>query len=155
MNNFCSSYSNDKNLNNVVNFFEMFNLSSLKNKPENKMEVKKLSTISLAYVCQKKGSRKAKHMARAKVLFDTGCGATLTNKNILSNLKLSKNNSSQNWKTKSGEFQTNMTYNITFTLPQFCWKMYVSEYPSMLLSTIILASRQATAIVSDVSITMN
>ena len=99
-----SSYSNDKNLNNVVNFFEMFNLSSLKNKPENKMEVKKLSTISLAYVCQKKGSRKAKHMARAKVLFDTGCSATLINKNMLSKLKLSRNSTSQNWKTKSGSF---------------------------------------------------
>ena len=97
------------------------------------MEVKKLSTISLAYVCQKKGSRKAKHMARAKVLFDTGCGATLINKNLISKLKVSRNNTSQSWKTKTGNFQTNMTCNVTFTLPQFhknreiCWKMHVDE----------------------------
>ena len=111
----------------------MYDFNLITSKLENNVEVKKLSTISLAYVFQKKGSRKNKHTARTKILFDTGCGSTIINKKIIGNLKTKKNKFIQNWKTKSGEFQTNMTCNVTFTLPQFhknreiCWEMHVDE----------------------------
>ena len=98
-----------------------------------KQRVGELSTITLAYVFQKKGSRKAKHTKRLKVLLDTGCGATMINKEYVKNLE--KKPSNQRWSTKSGTFNTKETCKTTFSLPQFhknreiTWKMHVDETP--------------------------
>ena len=82
-----------------------------------KQRVGKLSTITLAYVFQKKGSRKAKHTKRLKVLLDSGCGATMINKEHVNDLP--KQVANNNWSTKSGTFKTNGTCKVTFSLPQF------------------------------------
>ena len=100
-------------------------------KSQKKQRVGELSTITLAYVFQRKGSRKAKHTKRLKVLLDSGCGATMINKEHVKDLP--KQISNQNWNTKSGTFKTNGTCKVTFSLPQFhqnreiTWKMHVEE----------------------------
>ena len=98
-----------------------------------KQRVRELSTITLAYVFQRKGSRKAKHTKRLKVLLDSDYGATMINKEHVKDLP--KQISNQNWNTKSGTFKTNGTCKVTFSLPQFhknreiTWKMHVDESP--------------------------
>ena len=73
-----------------------------------------------------------KHQKRIKILFDTGCGATLIYHSLVKRLK-SKKEQPSNWSTKAGSFQTTKTYKIKFTLPAFLekrdisWKAYVNK----------------------------
>jgi hypothetical protein len=71
-------------------------------------------------------------MKRARILFDTGCGATLINKELVKHLRL-KSCGSTTWNTKAGAFKTSQTVKASFTLPEFhegrdiLWNMYVDE----------------------------
>ena len=47
-----------------------------------------LSTITLGILHSKKNSFKKKHQKRVKVLFDTGCGATLIHHSLIGKLPL-------------------------------------------------------------------
>jgi len=75
---------------------------------------------------------KAKHLKRIRILFDTGCGATLINHSMVSRLT-QKQEKPCNWNTKAGSFQTSKTCKIKFTLPAFhkhrniSWEVFVNE----------------------------
>ena len=51
-----------------------------------------------------------------KILIDSGCGATLINKNLIGKLKTTKEKKTK-WKTKAGNFATERKCKINFTLP--------------------------------------
>ena len=101
-------------------------------RPKKKAKITHLSSISVGYMASRKGSRKAKHWKRIKILFDSGCGATLINKSFLSKLK-TKKVAQTKWTTKAGEFKTSRKCNVSFTLPAFHanreihWNCFVDE----------------------------
>ena len=49
---------------------------------QKKVKTNHVASISLGWIHTRKGCLKPKHLKRIKVLFDTGCDATLINKNI-------------------------------------------------------------------------
>jgi hypothetical protein len=51
--------------------------------PKKKPKKKQLSTITLGYLHTKRGSLKEKNQKRIKILFDTGCGATLIHHSLV------------------------------------------------------------------------
>src|SRR5687768_3495790 len=59
-----------------------------------------------------------KHQKRVKILFDTGCGATLIHHSLDGKLPLQMDRLS-NWSTKAGNFRTTKTCKINFVLPAF------------------------------------
>ncbi len=91
-----------------------------------------MSSITLGYLASRKGSRKAKHWKRLRVLLDSGCGATLINQSFIKKLKTSKDKNTK-WTTKAGKFTTSQKCKIDFTLPAFhehreiSWNCYVDE----------------------------
>ena len=101
-------------------------------RPKKKVKRKHLSTITLGYLHSKKNSLKMKHQKKIKILFDTGCGATLIHHSLVKKLKTRKEKPS-NWSTKTGSFQTTKTCKIKFILPAFhekrdiSWRAYVDE----------------------------
>ena len=77
------------------------------------------------------------HLKRAIILFDTGCGGTLVDHTLVSNLK-SRSIGQTKWSTKTGTFTTSRKVKCDFTLPEFhegwdiFWSMYVDEsYPRL------------------------
>ena len=77
-----------------------------------------LSTITLGILHSKKNNFKLKHQKRVKILFDTGCGATLIHHSLAGKLPLQTDRPS-NWSTKAGSFRTTKTCKLNFTLPAF------------------------------------
>ena len=67
-----------------------------------------------------------------KILFDSGCGATLINHSMIGKLKTTKGKKTK-WKTKSGSFYTDTKCQIKFSLPAFhehrkiSWNCYVDN----------------------------
>jgi hypothetical protein len=88
------------------------------------------STISLAWIQTKKNSNKGKHFKRLRVLFDSGCAATLVNHSFLKDLE---KNAALNtkWSIKAGTFTTTAKCQCMFSLPEFhenrdiIWDVYV------------------------------
>src|SRR5687767_26552 len=68
-------------------------------RPKKKAKKKDLSTITLGYLHSKKGSFKVKNQRRVKILFDTGCGATLIHHSLVNRLK-QKDTKPSSWSTK-------------------------------------------------------
>jgi len=95
---------------------------------------KRESTISLGLFHSRKGSRQVKHERRIRILFDTGCGATLINQAFVKRLKTSAVKGTT-WSTKAGTFETNRKCRVSFILPEFhpdrdiTWTAYVDESP--------------------------
>src|SRR5690349_21505140 len=87
-------------------------------RPKKKAKREDISTITLGYLHSRGISMKIKHMKRRRVLFDTGCGATLINHIMVTKLK-QKQEKPYNWNTKTGSFQTSKTCKIKFTLSTF------------------------------------
>ena len=104
-------------------------------RPKKKQRKEQLSSISLGYLFSRKGSTKTKDLKRMKILFDSGCGATLINQSLLKKLKTKKTETTQ-WVTKSGTFKTCCTSKIKFQLTAFHpnrdieWTAFVDESPS-------------------------
>ena len=96
------------------------------------MKTNHLSSISLGYLHTRRGSTKVKDFKRVKVLFDTGCDATIINKKFVKKLKTTPH-PTNSWNTKGGTFKTHRTVNCLFALPEFFkhrevkWTMYVDE----------------------------
>jgi len=101
-------------------------------RPKKKAKLAHLSSITLGYLASRKGSRKAKHWKRLRILLDSGCGATLINESLIKNLKTTKDKTTK-WTTKAGKFSTSSKCNVTFTLPAFhehrevTWNCYVDQ----------------------------
>ena len=91
-----------------------------------------LSTVATGFVHAVKGSLKHKNLKRARILFDTGCGATLINHTLVEKLT-KKSCGKTTWNTKAGSFQTKEKVICSFTLPEFHenrdikWPMFVDE----------------------------
>src|SRR5688500_9718835 len=73
-------------------------------RPKKKAKKQHLSTITLGYLHTKRGSVKVNHQKRIKILFDTGCGATLIHHSLIKKLK-PKVEKPSNWSTKAGSFK--------------------------------------------------
>ena len=56
-------------------------------RPKKKAKLEHLSSITIGYLATRDGSRKPKHWKRMKILFDSGCAATLVNHELVSNLR--------------------------------------------------------------------
>src|SRR6476620_6363319 len=91
-----------------------------------------LSTITLGILNSKKNNFKLKHQKRVKMLFDTGCGATLIHHSLVGKLLLQMDRPS-NWSTKAGSFRTTKTCKFNLVLPAFhehrniSWTAFVDE----------------------------
>ncbi len=94
-------------------------------RPKKKAKKQDLSTVTLGYLHSKHNSFKMKHQKRLKILFDTGCGATLIHHSLVHRLK-QKDNKPLNWSTKAGSFKTTKTCKVHFTLPAFHEKRNIS-----------------------------
>ena len=86
-------------------------------RPKKKAKIEDLSTITIGYIKNKRPD-KLKENQRIRVLFDSGCSATLINKSLVkhwdkTDLKPIK------WSTKAGSFKTKRSCKIEFTLPAF------------------------------------
>ena len=91
----------------------------------------KLSTITVGHVFQT--NKKKKHV-RARILFDSSCGATIVNKSLLRKKNMKKDSPTQ-WNTKAGTFTASKKGKFTLVLPAFDNKRkiqcnaYVDEAP--------------------------
>ena len=85
-------------------------------RPRKKAKLENLSSITLGYLASRDGSRKTKHWKRMKILFDSGCAATLVNHELVKDLKQTRDKKTR-WQTKAGKFTTSNKCNITFKLP--------------------------------------
>src|SRR5688572_26634410 len=94
-------------------------------RPKKKAKVRDLSTVTLDYLHNKHNSFKTKHQKRLKILFDTGCGATLIHHSLVQRLK-QKDDKPSNWSTKAGSFKTTKTCKVHFTFPAFHEKHNIS-----------------------------
>ena len=86
-------------------------------RPKKRVKVENLSAITIGYIRDKHPDRTDEHQC-LRVLFDSGCSATLINKRFVkhwnkTNLKPIK------WSTKAGSFKTKRRCDIEFTLPAF------------------------------------
>ena len=88
-------------------------------RPKKVGKKKDLSTVTLGYI-QNKGipNREKAVMNRLRVLFDSGCSATLINKKATRHWNKTKAKSA-NWNTKAGTFKTSKMCEIEFSLPAF------------------------------------
>ena len=99
-------------------------------RPKKKAKTEHLSSITIGYLASRDGSRKAKHWRRMRILFDSGCAATLVNHQLVNDLKQTREGKTK-WRTKAGKFTTTNKCNITFKLPAFyehreiTWNCYV------------------------------
>src|SRR6187200_2399774 len=73
-------YTESQNIDCYVSMAEML-------RPKKKAKTENLSTITLGYLHSKRGSMKVKHQKRIRVLFDTGCGASLIHYSLVKNQK--------------------------------------------------------------------
>jgi hypothetical protein len=85
--------------------------------PKKRIEDEELLTITLAYIKNKRPDQ-ADQKQKLRVLFDSGCGATLVNKKFVRHWKKTESKSTK-WSTKGGSFKTKRKCEIGFTLPAF------------------------------------
>ena len=82
-------------------------------RPKKKQKVDDLSTITLGYI-KNKSSKNQDEKHRLRVLFDSGCSATLINRSVLKNWKKTKGKTIK-WSTKSGKFKTDRVCDRVYT----------------------------------------
>ena len=73
--------------------------------------------VTLGYI-KNKNPLKVNKDKILRILFDSGCGATLINKSFVKHWKKVENKSTK-WTTKAGSFKTKRKCKIEFTLPAF------------------------------------
>ena len=101
-------------------------------RPTKRAKKQNLSTVTLGYLNSKHGSFKSKYLKRMRILFDTGCGATLIHHSLVDQQK-SKTDKICKWSTTAGRFKTTKTCKINFMLPAFykhrnvCWMAFVDK----------------------------
>ena len=119
-----------ENTNDLSNKFHCFATTAEILHPKKKQKRDHLSTISLGWINTRKDLSKSRK--RIRILFDSGCEATLVNGNFLTHLKKKKVKNTT-WTTKAGSFVTKEKCDITFTLPEFHegktidWTVYVDS----------------------------
>ena len=112
------SENNKINGNNLTcNNIECFASTAKLLRPKKKTKVEDLSTITLGYIKEKHPDRMGENK-RFRVLFDSGCSATLINKRFVRHWKKTDVKATK-WSTKAGSFKTKRKCDIEFTLPAF------------------------------------
>ena len=101
-----------------------------------------ISSITIGYMNSRKGSTKTRDVKRMKILLDSGCGATLINKNLIGKLKTTKEKKTK-WKTKAGNFATERKCKLILPYQHYLKKLklncYVDESsPNSCLSDLII-----------------
>ena len=95
-----------------------------------RLKPNKVSPITVGYMTHKPGTWKKEHISRLRVLFDSGCEATLMRGDLLNNLTKTKDKTIK-WTTKAGNFITNERCNVILKFPAFFeqreveWNVYV------------------------------
>ena len=103
-------------------------------RPKKKATTENLSAITIGYLLTNNDDSDHKYWKRLRILFDSGCGATLVNKHAIKGLNTTKDKLTK-WTTKAGQFQTKKKCQITFTLPalhahrKVHWNCYVDNSP--------------------------
>jgi hypothetical protein len=72
-------------------------------RPKKRTKVEELSTITIAYMKNKRPDLQDQKQ-KLRVLFDSGCGATLINKKFVRHWKKTESKSTK-WSTKGGSFK--------------------------------------------------
>jgi hypothetical protein len=85
--------------------------------PTKRTKVKELLTVTIAYMKNKRPDQ-AGEKQKLRVLFDSGCGATLVDKRFVRHWKVTESKATK-WSTKGGSFKTKQKCEIEFTLPAF------------------------------------
>jgi hypothetical protein len=99
--------------------------------PKKRIKVKDPSTVTLGYIKDKHPDRLNKNQ-RFRVLFDSGCSATMIKKKFGKHWKKQPVKTLK-WSSKAGSFKTKKSCDIKFTLPGFhehrkiACKAYVDE----------------------------
>ena len=70
-------------------------------RPKKKAKTEHLSSRTIGYLASCKGSQKATHWKGIRILFDSGCRATLVNQSIIKKLKTTND---MEWTTKARKF---------------------------------------------------
>ena len=109
------SYSNGNRI--ICENIECFASTADLLRPKKRAKIEDLSTITFGHI-KDKSSEKINENKRLRVLFDSGCSATLINKRFVRNWKKTENKSIK-WSTKAGSFKTKRRCEIQFTLPAF------------------------------------
>jgi hypothetical protein len=86
-------------------------------RPKKRTKVEELSTVTIVYMKNKRPDQ-ADQKQKLRVLFDSGCGATLINKKFVRHWKKTESKSTK-WSAKGGSFKTKRKCEIEFTLPAF------------------------------------
>ena len=127
---------NDKPSINVEKEFDCYVSTADLLRPKKKTKSDHLSAVSLGFMWGRNGSKKPKDLKRIKILFDSGCSATIINKQAVKKLR-KKKSKTVNWTTKAGNLQTNEKCKIVFSLPEFHpgreieWDAYVDPTSSL------------------------
>jgi hypothetical protein len=101
--------------------------------PSKVPKTKHVSSITLGWMYNHKGSRKGKDFICMRVLLDSGCGGTLVNRSFAKKYQKRTLSKSTNGTTKAGTFKTDRKVKCQFTLPEFheskdiSWYMYVDD----------------------------
>jgi hypothetical protein len=74
--------------------------------PSKKTKKKHLSSITLGWMYNCKGSQKGQDFKRMRVLSDSGCKETLVNRSFVKKYQKTTLSKSTNWTTKAGTFKT-------------------------------------------------
>jgi hypothetical protein len=85
--------------------------------PKKRIKVEDLSTVAIGYIQNKHPDRLDENL-RFRVLFDSGCSATMINKKFVKHWKKQPVKTIK-WSTKAGSFKTKKSCDIEFTLPGF------------------------------------
>ena len=116
-----------KNSSNKLNIFESYVATANFTK---KQKTEHLSTITLGYIYSKKSTKDKPKFNRMRILFDSGCAATLINSTLVKGLNKTRT-ATTNWSTKAGHFRTKYKCEIKFKMPAFYahrdieWDSYV------------------------------
>jgi Reverse transcriptase (RNA-dependent DNA polymerase)/RNase H-like domain found in reverse transcriptase len=86
-------------------------------RPKKRSKVEDLSTVTIGYIKDKHPEKLGENKC-FRVLFDSGCSATLINKRFVRHWKKTESKSTK-WTTKAGSFKTKRRCEIMFTLPAF------------------------------------
>jgi hypothetical protein len=87
-------------------------------RPKKRIKVEDLSTVTIGCIKDKHPDRLNKNQ-RFRVLFDSGCSATMINEKFVKHWKKQPVKTIK-WSTKAGSFKTKKSCDIEFTLPG-CW----------------------------------
>ena len=115
-------------------------------RPKKKAKSDDLSTITLGYIKNKRPEKLGENQ-RLRILFDSGCSATLLNKKFVKNWKKVAQKSTK-WSTKAGSFKTKRKCEVEFTLPAFhenrlvSCNVYVDESPHAASSYDMIIGRE-------------